>query len=80
MSKERDAEVHHACVKSDVLKKETSSKLLGGGVWRRRRDVWVGNINLRAVRIQRYGLCAKLRTSHKGRKKIKKSTVPDDEI
>lgn len=57
-----------------------SSKLLGEGVWRLRREVWVGNTNLGVVRIRRYGLCAKLRTSHRGRKKTKIPTVPEDEV
>lgn len=45
MNKKTDAGVHRARVKSDMLKKkkkEMSSKLLGGGVWRLRREVWVG--------------------------------------
>lgn len=79
-NKERAAEARHAWVKSDMLNQGMSRKLRGRGVWRLRRGIRVGNLSLRVVRIQRYGLCAKLRTSHIGRKETKKSTVPDDEI
>lgn len=69
---------HCACAKLEVLKQSKSKET--PGYMSLEIPAWTGNINLRIVRIERYGFCAKLQMSCRCRKKTKKFTVLNLEI